>query len=286
MKIVLRSVLTLSLATSVLLATPLLCAATDASSDKTTSTQGSTAVEAFPLNKHNGIRLHIQTIPGTGDKTSVRYSLYPTFVGGDKALQEVIAHPESANALELATAAAGALRSGDLEEAGFLIFAAQLREAQDLESYPPAQNGEKVNTRTWVGMVVGGVRADVVTGELQYQPKVVARVVKRLEGLQLKETAGYKPGWDYVKHTAMPGLFVKNKASLLSELKPTSALLLTPDYFAAFKCYCEINDLSPEKQQSPGNAKKRAQAVATMKRIEKEKNLQGIMYQVDHAEVN
>jgi hypothetical protein len=286
MKIVFRPVLALSLATSVLLATPLLRAATDAPSDKTPqSKERSIADEPFPLNKHNQIQLHIQKLPPTAGKKTVRYSLYPTFVAGDKALQQVIAHPEEANAIELAVAAAGALRAGDLQEAGFLIFAAELREYQDLKSYPPKKD-TTASTETALGMLIGCVKTDVVSCELQFQPKVLAGVVKRLQTLQLKEPAGYKPGWDYTKHITKPGLFAKNKATMLGELKPSSDLLLTPDYFAAFKCYCEINDLSPEMQKLPGNAKKRVQAIATMKRIEKEKNLQGIMYQVDHAEVN
>ena len=36
----------------------------------------------------------------------------------------------------------------------------------------------------------------------------------------------------------------------------------------------------------PANVKSRDEAVKTMKLIEKEKNLEGVMYQVDHTEVN
>jgi hypothetical protein len=285
MKIVFRSVLTLSLATLVLLAPSFLRAAPDASSKNTPAAkEGDNLGGPFRLNKDNAINVSIETV--TNNKEVVRESLYPTFAAGDKAVKAVIAHPENANSLELATAAAGVLRAGDLEEAGFLIFAAQLRELQDLESYPPADKNQTVSTTALLGMVIGCVRGDVVTRELQFQPKVLVNVVKRLDALQLKEPADYKPGWDYTKHAVKPGLFAENKANMLAELKPVSELLLMPDYFAALKCYSDFSELSPEAQKQPANAKSRDQAVTTMKRIEKEKNLHGVMYQVDRTEVN
>jgi hypothetical protein len=280
MKIVVRPVLTLLLATLALLATSFLPASSDAPNKSTPQSDEVPNLDGpCPLNKHNAIQLNVETVTLPGDQKIMR--LNPTFVAGNKALKAVIAHPENANAVELATAAAGALRAGDLEQAGLLIFAARLRGFQDLESYPPAEESQ---THTWLGMLLSCVKADVVHHELQFQPKAFAQVVKRLEAFQLKEPADYKPGWNYSKHTAHPDLFAKNKAEMLAELKPIGDLLLMPDYLAAFKRYCEVNELSPEMQKSPVKVKKRAGAVETMKRIEKEKNLQGVMYQVDHAE--
>jgi hypothetical protein len=284
MKIVFRSVLTLSLATFVLLAASFLRAAPDAPGKNTSQSNGDGNRDGlFPLNKHNAIKVSIEKVT---DKNGERYSMSPTFAAGDKALKQVIAHPENATSVELATAAARALRAGDLQEAGFLIFAAQLREYQDLETYPPADEGQAASTKTLLRTLIGCVRSDVVLQELQFQPKVLASVVKRLESLQLQEPAGYKPGWDYTKHTANRDLFAKNKANMLAELKPTSDLLLMPEYLAAFRRFSEFNNLPSESQKLPANVKSRDQAVKTMKRIEKEKNLQGVMYQVDHAEMN
>jgi hypothetical protein len=287
MKIIFRPVLTLSLATLVLLApSPLRAAADVPSKDTPQSNEGPSLDGPFPLNKHNPIQLNVETVTRAGDKATVRETLNPTFVAGDKALKEVIAHPENANAVELATAAAGALRAGDLEEAGLLIFAARLRGFQDLECYPPTKEGQAISTEASLGMLLSFVKTDVVHLRLQFEPKVFAGVVKRLEAFQLKEPADYKPGWDYVKHIEKDDLFTKNKAAMLAELKPVSDLLLMPDYLAAFKRYCEFNELSPEMQKLPVNAKNRAEDIETMKRIEKEKNLQGVMYQMDHAEAN
>lgn len=284
MKIVFRFISMLSLATLVLLTPSLLRAAPDASSKGTPTTKGDDRGEAFPLNKANPIHVSVETV--TSDKKVERQSLCPTFAGGDKALKAVIAHPENANSLELATAAATVLRKGDLEEAGFLIFAAQLREIQDLECYPPADKDEPVSTRALLGMLIGCVQSDVVLRELQFQPKTLVSVVKRLATLQLKEPANYQPGWDYAKHTAKPGLFAKNKANMLAEVKPVSELLLVPDYLAALKRYSDFNNLPPEAKKQPANVKSYDQATETMRQIEKEKKLQGVMYQVDHKEVN
>ncbi len=287
MKIAFQPVLTLSLATLVLLAASLLRASPDAPSENSPQAKEGVDLEGqFPLNKRNPIKVTMETVTLAGHEENVRRTLVPAFVAGDKALKEVIAHPENANAFELATAASGALRAGDLEEAGLLIFAARLRGFQDLECYPPANKGQTVSTEALLGMVIGFVKTDVVLCRLQFEPKVFAGVVKRLEAIQLKEPAGYKPGWNYTKHTAKPDLFAKNKAEMLDELKPMSALLFSPDYLAAFKCYSEFNNLPSEAQTQPASVKSRDQAVETMKRIEKEKNLRGVMYQVDHAEVN
>jgi hypothetical protein len=287
MKIAFQPVLALSLAALVLLAPSLLRASPDGPSKNAPQTkEGVDLGGQFPLNKRNPIQLSMETVTLAGDKENVRRTLVPTFVAGDKALKEVIAHPENANAFELATAASGALRAGDLEEAGLLIFAARLRGFQDLECYPPSNKGQTASTETLLGMVIGSVKSDVVLSRLQFEPKVLAGVVKRLDALQLNEPAGYTPGWDYTKHASKPNLFAKNKAEMLDELRPMSALLFSPDYFAAFKCYSEFNNLPSEAQKQPANVKSRDEAVKTMKRIEKEKNLHGVMYQVDHAEVN
>ena len=286
MKIAFRPVLVLSLASLVLFATPRLRAATDAPSDKAASSKKpSDSDELFPLNKHNAIELYMQTLSSAGDRKTERHSLNPVFVAGDKAVKEVVAHPENANAIELAVAAARTLRQGDLEEAGFLILAAQLRAYYDFESYPPKKDAT-VNVRSLVGMLIGGVKSDVVIWELQLQPKVLADVVKHLETLQVKEPAGYKPGWEYTKHVAKPKLFANYKASMIDELKPTSELLLLPDYFAAFKRYWEFNALSPEAQKLPANLESRNQAVKAMKQIETEKKLHGVVYQIEDADVN
>jgi hypothetical protein len=287
MKIVFQPVLTLSLATLVLLAPSLLHASSDVPSESAPqSKEGVDLDRQSPLNKRNPIRLSMETVTLAGDKENVRRTLIPTFVAGDKALKEVIAHPENANAFELATAASGALRAGDLEAAGLLIFAARLRGFQDLECYPPANKGQTASTEALLGMVISFVKSDVVLRRLQFEPKALVGVVKRLEALQLKEPTGYTPGWDYTKHTAKPGLFAKNKAEMLDELKPMAALLSSPEYLAAFKRYSEFNNLPPEAQKQPANVKSRDQAVKTMKRIETEENLRGVAYQVDHAEVN
>jgi hypothetical protein len=287
MKIVLQPVLTLLLATLVLLAPSLLRASPDVPSENAPQSKEAVNLEGqFPINKRNPIQVSMETVTMAGDKENVRRTLVPTFVAGDKALKEVIAHPENANAFELATAASGALRAGDLEEAGLLIFAARLRGFQDLECYPPSNKDQTTSTEALLGMVISFVKTDVVLCRLQFEPKVFAGVVKRLDSLQLKEPGGYTPGWDYTKHTAKPDLFAKNKAEMLDELRPMSALLFSPDYFAAFKCYSEFNNLPSEAQKQPASVKSRDEAAKTMKRIEKEKNLRGVMYQVDHAEVN
>jgi hypothetical protein len=248
--------------------------------------EGTDADALFPLVKRNGIEMRIVEKSASADKNIVRRDIVPSFIGGQEVLNTIVAHPENATAIQLAAAADVTYRAGDLPEAAFLFYAARLRVYQDLEKYPPNES-QAAGTNWLLGVLLDGVKIDLIRG-LYLQPKVLADVVKRLESFELKEPASYDPGWDYTRHDVPADLFAKNKATMLAAIKPTSQLLLLPEYFAAFREYrdCDLLLTSDPIKGGRGLAeveKRRKNAADTMRRIENEMKLQGPMYQVDQA---
>jgi hypothetical protein len=235
----------------------------------------------FPLATRNGIHIRAETSTSP-DKMIVRHNFIPSFAVGYRKLKKVAAHPEEATAIQLGVAADMTFRAGNLQDAAFLFYAARLRAYQDIEKYPPK---DLAGTNWFLSVVLDGVKIDLLRS-LYLQPKVLAEVVKRIEALDLKEPAGYDPGWSYERHKAPADLFAKNKALLLDDLKPTSELLLLPAYFQAFCVLRECNDLSQEQQQTPAITERRTKATDTMKRLEKEKNLHGLIFQIESQPVD
>jgi len=233
----------------------------------------------FPLAKRNGIEMRIVERSTSPDGNIVRKDIVPSFVGGKKALKKIVAHPENATAIQLAVAADTSYRAGNLQEAAFLFYAARLRVYQDIEKYPPKESSS-ASTNWFLSVLLDGVKIDLLR-DLYIKPKTLAKVVKRIEAFVLKEPAGYNPGWDYTRHDVPAGLFAKNKAIVLENMKPTSELLLLPEYFEAFCALRTCNELSEEGQKDVAVAERRSKALAAMRRIEKEKKLHGVIFQTE-----
>jgi hypothetical protein len=236
----------------------------------------------FPLGKQNGIHITVETSTSP-DKMIVSHNFIPSFVGGQKELKKVVSHPENATGIQLGVAADMSYRAGNLQEAAFLFFAARLRLDQDFEKFPPKDAA--VRTDMFFTMVLDAVKLDLLH-DLYSQPKVLAEVVKQIETFELKEPGRYNPGWDYTRHDVPADLFAKNKATMLEDMKPISELLLLPDYFLAFRVYRESYQLTEDEQKLPVVLEGRTKAVNAMKRIEKEKKLHGVIFQIEHSQVD
>jgi hypothetical protein len=235
----------------------------------------------FPLAKRNGLEMiALETpVPSLGkDVTNTQF--VATFKGGKKALKNVLAHPETATGIQLAVASYMTYRAGDLADAAFLYYASRLRFYHDLGKYEPKDSGN-ASTNWFLSLLVDSAKADVLR-DLYLQPAVLGQVVKRIEAFEMKEPTGYSPGWDYTLHSVRADLFTKNKAIVLENLKPTSELLLIPEYFAEYRTVRECNEMPAEEQKNPAAADRRSKAIDAMRRIEKEKNLHGPIYQIDH----
>jgi hypothetical protein len=249
------------------------------------SAQGDEGVDPdvlFPLAKRNGLQMSavVTAVPELG-KGVTNTQFVATFKGGKKALKNILAHPENATGVQLAVASYTTYRSGDLAEAAFLYYACRLRFFQDLDKYVPKEKESGLSSTNWfLSLLVDSVKADLLR-DLYLQPEVLASVVKRIETFELREPAGYDPGWDYTLHAVPADLFAKNKAMVLENLKPTSDLLLVPEYSEAFRTLRECNDASLEQQKGRAVAERRSKAIEAMRRIEKEKKLHGVIFQLD-----
>jgi hypothetical protein len=240
----------------------------------------------FPLAKRNGLVIQAVKTESPLNKNITNVNFEASFAGGRKTLEKVVAHPENATAIQLAVAAATMYRAGDLEEAGFLFNAARLRLSHDLDKYEPKNTGS-TSTDWFVSVLFDKLAQDVITS-LSLDPKVMSKVVKRIESFDLKEPQGYNPGWDYTPHTMPDDVFAKNRAKLLANIKPTSELLLVPEYFDAFREYRQCNalltaDILKDGKGLPDVTKRRDKAAETMRLIENKKGLRGLMFQVDQA---
>jgi hypothetical protein len=276
------SLLALSLAVVVFAEMPAQAAPADGKGQKSDADEALDPNDLFPLAKQNGVTVRVvqETSP---DKMIKRNYFIPSFVGGKKELKKVVSHPENATGIQLAVAADMNYRAGNLPEAAFLFYVARLRLEQDFEKYPPKDDA--VRSNMFFSMVLDAVKNDLMQ-DLYVQPKALGEVVKRIETFEPKEPAGYNPGWEHTRHDVPADFFAKNKAILLGEMKPVSELLLVPDYFLAFRVYRESYALTEEEQALPAVLEGRTRATNAMKRIEKEKNLHGFMFQVEHKPVD
>jgi hypothetical protein len=234
----------------------------------------------FPLAKQNGIDMNIVRVDSQ-DNNIVRNDFVATFKDGRKTLEQVISHPETATAIQLFVATDMTYRSGNLHEAGFLFHAGCVRLYHDLEKYPPRES-DAGNTKWFLNVLENSVRIDLVRN-LYSHPKILVEVVKQLEAWNMKEQPGYKPGWEYTPKDVPADLFAALKAEVLEGLKPLSVLLNIPEYFEAVSTMRECNELPLDQQEDKAVAQRRSKAEDVMRRIEKEQNLRGIIYQsVDH----
>jgi hypothetical protein len=233
----------------------------------------------FPLAKPNGVVMDVVRVPSE-NKDIVRNDFVAAFKDGEKTLKQVIAHPETATAIQLFVATDMTYRAGDLPEAAFLYHAGNIRLYYDIEKYPPKESGAG-NTNWFLNVLQNGVRVDLVR-TLYRQPQVLADVVSRIEGWNIKEQPGYKPGWEFTPAEVPADLFAKIKAESLEYLKPMATLMGIPEYFEATCSLQECNGLPLDQQEDKAVVERRSNAEEVMRRIEREKNLHGVMYLNDH----
>jgi len=234
----------------------------------------------FPLAKINGIDMDIVKIDSQNDNI-VRNDFAAAFKDGEKMLEQVSTHPETATAIQLLVAADMTYRSGHLQDASFLLYTGRIRLYYDLEKYPPKESDAN-DTKWFLNVLENDVRIDLVR-KLYAQPKMLAEVVKKIEDWNIKDDAGYKPGWEYTPQEVPADLFASYKTDALDNLKPMAVLMNIPEYFEAFNTMRECYELPFDRQDDKSVVERRSKAEDIMRGIEKEKNLKGVIYQaVDH----
>lgn len=149
---------------------------------------------------------------------------------------------EHANAVQLILAATSSHGAGDIEEAGFLFYAAQIRYKIDKEVYPPIGKGGNSP-----GVLVGALASSakqVILPALNGDPTASANVIKRLTKWTPKFIEEYDPGWKYkerLNDKESQAILVEVFDSITSSLQQKSRLLSNEKYQAFSNQVGEIN---------------------------------------------
>ena len=194
-----------------------------------------------------------------------------------RALDLVLARTAPVVSVDLFLASAVAHQLGRVEDAGFLLYAAQMRARLDLDRFPPkGQGGDSPAT------LIGALSMQVgqaVNPVLMRDPKAFGQAVARLRAWDAVAPAGYDPGWEYGK--AKPAAQAAAAAEKLKRetLQPAEnmvRLLDTPEYFEAFKTLQDFNLDPSAAKPTPDRIAAARKAEQTMAAIEKRLGIPGL----------
>jgi hypothetical protein len=195
------------------------------------------------------------------------------------SLTYILQHQQDIPSTHLIFASAQALNMNQLEDAGHLYYAGQIRAKFDLKRFPPKQQGGSSPHITIIDLLreVGSV----VNPEVFKNPKVFNRIVVNLAKFPMITKADYDPGWDYKYR-----LPINKQKEILQEIAKTdikqladfSQLLNNPEYFSAFKSLQEFYTLSEEKRELQAYIQSKQNAEKTMLEVEMSMKIVGHFY--------
>jgi TonB family protein len=194
-----------------------------------------------------------------------------------KALETVLARPAAVASVELFLASAVAYQLGRIEDAGFLLYAAQLRARLDLGRFPPKDQGGD-SPEVLIGTLSMQI-GQAVNPALMRSPDAFEQVVARLRAWDAAGPAGYDPGWEHgpAKSPAqVSALLAELKRETLEPAENMVRLLRTPEYFEAFKTLQDFNLDASGQPPAPEKLAAARRAEQTMAAIEKRLNIPGL----------
>ena len=191
-----------------------------------------------------------------------------------KALEAVLKRPDEYSAVILYVGAGVAFKEKRLEDSAFLFYAGQLRARFDQKCFPA--NGTGGDSPFLVYAALSQSLGNDINPAVMAVPKTFAKAIDRLKKWSPKEPKEYTPGYEFKERlpekdaheAAKP-----NRTEFLSRMGDLSTLLNDAEYFAAFRVIQAFNLASDDKRPTKEENDK---ATATMKRIEKDKNLKGV----------
>jgi TonB family protein len=189
----------------------------------------------------------------------------------------VLAKPDAVPSVDLFQASVAAFQQKRIEDAGFLLYAAQLRARVDLDRFPPTEkggDGPEVLIGT-LSMQIG----QAVNPALMRDPRAFAGAIARVRAWDAVGPSGYDPGWNH--GPAKPAAEARAGADTLKHemLQPAenmARLLATPEYFAAFKTLQDFNLDTTGESKKPERIAAAKAAEAKMAEIEKRMGIAGL----------
>jgi hypothetical protein len=198
-----------------------------------------------------------------------------------QALDAVLAKPDAVASVDLFQAAAAAHQLGRIEDAGFLLYAAQLRARVDLERFPPKEAGGD-GPEALIGSLSMPI-GEAVNPALMRDPAAFQRALSRLRSWDPVGPGDYDPGWDHgaprpAEETRATADRLKRE--MLQPAENMARLLGTPEYFEAFKTLQDgSRDTSPDAKKPERVAAAKA-AERKMAEIEKRMGIAGLYTRV------
>jgi hypothetical protein len=192
------------------------------------------------------------------------------------ALDRVLATPEKFSALILYNACGVAFHEKRLEDAGFLLYVAQLRTRFDKAMFPPTGTGG--NNPMLALAAINQQLSEVVNPAIMREPKVFAKILARVKSWNPKVAAAYEPGWEYSKKESekhAEDAVAENRKEFMYHMNGMSTLLSDGAYSSAFILVQDYNLRLNGDTNRPSKEAYDA-AIQTIKRIEKEKGINAI----------
>jgi hypothetical protein len=207
------------------------------------------------------------------DRPAVMRQLTGSDTDRGEAVQAVLYNTARADAAVLFLASGASHRLGQLENAGFLFYAAQMRADFDIERF------EGGDAPGGPGALFGAMHVQVgesINPAIVRNPPAYARILERLEAWDVGTSSNYTPGWDTrgrVRGANEASIARETKERYLTSMRPMAKLLQDPAYFAAFVTFQDFNLATFDEQADPQRIAARDAAVKTMLGIERREGL-------------
>ncbi len=185
---------------------------------------------------------------------------------------------ENLATFELIFIAGAANAAGEIEDAGFLFYAAQARYQIDKQVYPPVgMSGDDLGSlKAALGFSVGKPIVSAVTGD----PTAYANVIARLSEWSPKFEPDYDPGWEYknaLNQEAAAKIVVATCEAMLAPLRQKAKLLDQKEYRLLTKVVGEARAVEQRYwaaleanrgvEPVPGNLKEEFQTAISKKKV-------------------
>ncbi len=152
--------------------------------------------------------------------------------------------PEHDNTFALLMASANAAKGGNLEDAGFLFYAAQARFEIDKQIYPPLKTGgdDPGVLKAALSFSLGSAIVPLVKND----PVLVPKIAGRFATWSPKFDAGYDPGWEYKTPPAsatIPTVVAATKKKIADATSVKITLLGNDEYVKLTRVVAEANKI-------------------------------------------